>query len=218
MPIQTTVSMRKYNKELKLGSELRAELEAGQERLMLARKKNRDLRQQLKLAVADGQALATFQEGLKQEKKKSAQLAKRLKSLSDQDEELVSCRHSLQVEKERSLDLKQKLKKVSAPGQRELSSARNQGRAELQATLDETTRTHATEFKKMVASYEAQIAKLNEHAKELMIIQEKHKHQIERLELELRGDVKILGNLERIGNDPRVTKHVHVISGGKAGA
>lgn len=218
MPNQTTVSMRKYNKELKHSANLRSELEAIQESLSLAKKKNRDLRQQLKLAVDESQELATCQECLKLEKAKNTQLAKRLKLLCDQAEELISSRNSLQIEKEKNLELKQKLKKVSAPGQRELSAARNQGRAECQATLDEAVKAHETELKKTVDTYEARIAKLNEHAKELMTIQETQKRQIEHLELDLHGDAQIPGNLERLDKDPRVSKHPHVISGGRAGS
>jgi len=218
MPNQTIVSMRKYNKELKHSANLRSELEAIQESLSLAKKKNRDLRRQLKLSVDESQELATCQESLKLEKAKNTQLAKRLKLLYDQDEELVSSRNSLQIEKNKNLELKQKLKKVSAPGQRELSVARNQGRAECQATLDEAVKTHETELKKTVATYEARIAKLNDHAKELMIIQEAQKKRIEHLELDLRAKVQIPGNLERLGNDPKVSKHPHVISGGRAGS
>ena len=43
MPISTTVSMRRYNKEVMLSAGLRAELESSQESIKLAKKKNRDL-------------------------------------------------------------------------------------------------------------------------------------------------------------------------------
>lgn len=211
MPNQITVSMRKYNKELKLSADLRAELEVSQESLTLARNKNRNLRRQLKLTVAEGQELATCQEHLLLEKTKNALLAKRLKSLSDQDDELVSCRNSLQMEKAKNLELKLRLKKVSAPGQRELSAVRSQTRAEVRET-------HESELKKLVATHDDQIKRFAVSAKELLSIQEKLKHDNEQLRLILHRDAKIPGNLELIAKDPRVTKHVHVINGGRAGA
>jgi hypothetical protein len=81
MPNPATVSTRKYNRELKCSAAIRAELEASQENLRLAKKQSRHLRQQLKAAVAESQELDSCREILRLEKMKNSKLEQRLKEV-----------------------------------------------------------------------------------------------------------------------------------------
>ena len=218
MPSPSTVSIRKYNKELKVSADIRADLETSQDKLKTARKKNRDLRQQLAVAVAEGQEFAVWQEDLSLEKTKNIQLTKRLKALGDLEQELASCRESLQIEKKKTLELKTRLKTVSAPGERELNAVRSKSRAEFKAALNETVQEHAVEFKKMEADLRDQVKRLSESMKEQKSIVTKLNSENERLGLQLRGNVKMRGTLEHIEEDLKKTKNIHVFPGGTAGS
>lgn len=211
MPNPTTVSIRKYNKELKLSADLRVELEASRESISLVKRRNRDLRRQLKVAFVEGQELETCQENLRLEKEKNAHLDERLKELSDQDLELANCRQKLQLEKKKNSSLKQRLKVISAPGEHEIQDIRNQCLERYNAALDKTNLEHKTELKNLQARHDA-------HINQLMTVQDQQKRKIEQLEHKRTGIIKIPGNLEHFDEDPRVKKNMHLISGGTAGS